>query len=75
MTVYHICICQNIPKDNPLIKAALLCCRKLPLVVLITYLQTLVSVAQAQLPAGHHSLLGAPVLATDQTPALRPVRV
>lgn len=41
----------------------------------MTYLQALVSVAQAQLPAGHHGLLGAPGLSTDQTPALRPVRV
>lgn len=40
-----------------------------------TYLQALVSVAQAQLPAGHRGLLGAPALSTDHTPALRPVRV
>lgn len=43
--------------------------------LMLTYLQALVSVAQAQLPAGHHGLLGAPALSTDQTPALRPVRV
>lgn len=68
MTVYYICIYHIVP-------AALLCCRKLLSVLLITYLQALVSVAQAQLPAGHHGLCGAPVLPTDQTPALRPVRV
>lgn len=44
-------------------------------VVLITYLHALVSVAQAQLPAGHHGLLGGPGLSTDQAPALGPVRV
>ena len=50
--------------------------RQLPSALLmLTYLQALVSVAQAQLPAGHHGLLGAPALSTDQTPALRPVRV
>lgn len=47
----------------------------LSLVVLITYLQALVSVAQAQLPTGHHGLLGVPVFTTDQTPALCPIRV
>lgn len=66
---------SNRPKDDPLVKAPLLCCRKLASEVLITYLQALVSVAQAQLPAGHHGLPGAPGLSTDQTPALRPVRV
>lgn len=71
MTVYYICICQIHQKAE----AALLCCRKLFSVVLITYLQALVGVAQAQLPAGHHGLLWAPGLSTDQTPALRPIRV
>lgn len=75
MTVYHICICQ-VSQATP--------CRwdqlrphlqGVPLVVLITYLQTLVSVAQAQLPAGHHGLRGGPALSADQTPALRPVWV
>lgn len=69
MTVYYIYVCHISQKT------ALLCCRKLSSVVLMTYLQALVSVAQAQLPAGHHGLLGAPVLSTDQTPALCPVRV
>lgn len=73
MTVYYICIC-NVPNGNLLVKA-LLCCRKLPSVVLITYLQALVSVAQAQLPAGHHGLLGGPGLSADQAPALRLIRV
>ncbi len=41
----------------------------------MTYLQALVGVAQAQLPAGHHGLPGAPRLSTDQTPALRAVSV
>lgn len=71
MTVYYISIwfiCTK--KDN-----SLLCCRMLSLAVLITYLQALVSVAQAQLPTGHHGLLGAPVFTTDQTPALCPIRV
>lgn len=67
MTVCYISICH---KGNNL-----LCCRMLSLEVLITYLQALVGVAQAQLPAGHHGLLGGPVLTTDQTPALCPVRV
>lgn len=43
--------------------------------VLITYLQALVSVAQAQLPAGHRGLPGVPGLSADQTPTLGPVRV
>lgn len=47
----------------------------LRLVLLITYLQALISIAQAQLPAGHHGLLGGPLLSTDQTPALCPIRV
>lgn len=51
------------------------CCRKLLPVVVKTYLQALVSVAQAQLPAGHHGLPGGPALSTDQTPALCPIRV
>lgn len=68
MTVHYICICQ--------IHEAGLCCRAwLASALLVTYLQALVSVAQAQLPAGHHGLPGAPHLPTDKTPTLRPVRV
>lgn len=69
MTAHYISICETH------YVAALLCCRTPVSVVLITYLQTLVSVAQTHLPADHHGLLGAPGLSTDQTPALRPVRV
>jgi len=71
LTAYYICICNIYSnKGNHL-----LCRRKLSLEVLKTYLQALVRVAQAHLPAGHHGLLGGPVLTTDQTPALCPVGV
>lgn len=65
LTVYLSCICHVNWKADSCPSALLM----------LTYLQALVSVAQAQLPAGHHGLLGAPALSTDQTPALRPVRV
>lgn len=42
---------------------------------LITYLHAMISVAQPQLPAGHHGLLGVPALSTDQSPALGSVSV
>lgn len=71
MTIYYICICHILYVSDK----RQLCCRKLLSVVLITYLQALVSVAQTQLPAGHHGLLGGPALSTDQTPALCPVTV
>ncbi len=72
MTVHYICICQIHQKATRWSKQL---CSAAETSVLITYLQALVSVAQAQLPAGHHGLLGGPALSTDQTPALCPVRV